>query len=434
MAARTAVNEVRTTTSTHSTPPGPTSRPPRTARYALVLGGLTAFGPLSIDMYLPALPAMADDLHSSDAQVQLTLAVFLLGLGVGQLVVGPLSDAFGRRTPLLVGVTIFTAASVVAALSPTLPVLIAARAAQAFGAAAGMVIARAAVRDLFSGVAMARFFSTLMLVTGAAPILAPVLGGQLLRWTSWRGIFVALTVFGVTLLVVAASALPETLPKSHRRSAQPRDILGTYVGLLRDRVFVGYAVTIGLAFSVTFAYISGSPFVFQQHYGLSASDYGFVFALNGIGLVLAGQLNGRLVSRFAPRTLLRTGLTLSLTGVVGLVVAAALRAEFPILLLPLFVTVSSVGMITPNATTLALADHPRSAGSASALLGLVQFFTGGAISPLVGLLGGDSALGMTVVMAVAAAAAFTTFAVLTRRPHRHQGKRSDESAQIDHVG
>src|SRR5690606_6862268 len=154
--------------------------------------------------------------------------------------------------------------------------------------------------------------------------------------------------------VVAASALPETLPKSHRRSAQPRDILGTYVGLLRDRVFVGYAVTIGLAFSVTFAYISGSPFVFQQHYGLSASDYGFVFALNGIGLVLAGQLNGRLVSRFAPRTLLRTGPTLSLTGAAGLVVAAALRAESPILLLPLLVPVCAVGGGAPGAHTVAL--------------------------------------------------------------------------------
>nr|WP_052309179.1 multidrug effflux MFS transporter [Saccharomonospora cyanea] len=401
------------------------TRPHRTARYALLLGGLTAFGPLSIDMYLPALPVMARELHSTDTQLQLTLAVFLVGLGVGQLVAGPLSDAFGRRRPMLAGVVVFAVASAVAALSPSVPALIAARAVQALGAATGMVIARAAVRDLYSGVAMARFFSTLMLVTGVAPVLAPLIGGQLLRWTSWRGIFVSLTVFGVVLLVVAALALPETLPRHNRRSAHPGRIARTYAALLRDRVFTGYALTVGLAFSAMFAYISGSSFVLQHTYGLSPSEYGLVFAVNGVGLVLVGQVNGRLVGRFTPRTLLWTGLTSALTGGLGVVVAAAVEAPLPLLLTPLFVTVSSVGMVGPNATTLALADHPHTAGSASALLGLVQFLVGGGTSPVVGLFGG-SALAMATVMATAAAAALLVFALLTR------AATSGEIGRIDH--
>ncbi|CAM2821990.1 multidrug effflux MFS transporter [Saccharomonospora xinjiangensis] len=429
MTASTAASETTTAASTPEpvTDRAGTSRPHRTARYALLLGGLTAFGPLSIDMYLPALPVMAQELRSTDTQLQLTLAVFLVGLGIGQLVAGPLSDAFGRRKPLLVGVAVFAAASALAAFSPSVPALIAARAVQALGAATGMVIARAAVRDLYSGVAMARFFSTLMLVTGAAPVLAPVIGGQLLRLTSWRGIFVTLTGFGVLLLVVAAFALPETLSRQNRRSARPGRIARTYATLLRDRVFIGFALTIGLAFAAMFAYISGSSFVLQHDYGLSPSEYGFVFGANGLGLVLVGQINGRLLGRFAPRTLLRTGLVIAVIGGLGIVAAAAWQAPLPLLLAPLFVTVSSVGMVSPNATTLALADHPRSAGSASALLGLVQFLVGGGTSPLVGLLGG-SALAMAVAMAAAAIAALSAFASLTR-----VAPSSDRIDRIDHL-
>lgn len=417
-------NVAGTTAETAS--PASTTRPPRTARYALILGGLTAFGPLSIDMYLPAMPVMARELHSTDTQLQLTLAVFLVGLGIGQLVAGPLSDAFGRRKPLLAGVVVFATASAVAALSPSVPALIAARAVQALGAATGMVIARAAVRDLYSGVAMARFFSTLMLVTGAAPVLAPLIGSQLLSWTSWRGIFASLTAFGVVLLVIAAFALPETLPEQNRRSARPGGIVRTYAALLRDRVFLGYSLTLGLAFSATFSYISGSSFVLQHTYGLSPTEYGLLFGANGIGLVLVGQLNGRLVSRFAPRTLLRVGLTSALLGGIGVVATAATPAPLPLLVTFLFVTVASVGMVGPNATTLALADHPRTAGSASALLGLVQFLVGGGASPLVGLLGG-SALAMATVMATAIAAALVVFALLTR-----PAPNSDEIGRIDH--
>ncbi|WP_028661838.1 Bcr/CflA family multidrug efflux MFS transporter [Saccharomonospora saliphila] len=391
-----------------------TPRRSRTARFALILGGLTAFGPLSIDMYLPALPVMGGDLHTTDALLQLTLAVFLVGLGVGQLIAGPLSDSWGRRRPLLVGIGIFTVASVVAALSPSVEALIAARAVQAFGAAAGMVVARASVRDLFAGPAMARFFSMLMLVVGLAPILAPVIGGQLLEWTSWRGIFVVLSAFGGLILVIAAAALPETLPTDHRRPAGVGRIVRTYRDLLRDRVFLGYTLTVGLAFAAMFTYISGSSFVLQDLYGLSPSEYSLAFGLNGVGLVATTQVNGRLVGRFAPRSLLRTGVLGITGGAAAMAAGVALGFGLAGVLVPLFVVVSSVGLVMPNATSLALSDHPHTAGSASALLGVVQFLVGGSASPLVGLVGGDSALPMAVIMVAAGIASITAFTVLTR--------------------
>lgn len=390
--------------------------PPGTARYALVLGALTAFGPLSIDMYLPALPSMAIDLRSSDSTLQLTLSSFIVGLGLGQLVIGPVSDAIGRRKPLLFGIAVYIVGSILCAISPSAELLIAARAVQAVGAAAGIVVARATVRDLFSGPAMSKFFSMLMLVTGLAPILAPVLGGQVLNWTSWRGIFWVLTVFGGLLLAVAAFALPEPLPAERRTAARVGDVLRTYGLLLRDRVFVGYAVAAGMIFSAMFAYIAGSSFVLQGVYDLSPQEYSIVFGLNGIGIVVAGQVNGRIVGRVRERTLLATGLVASTSGSVGIVLSVLLDLGLAGLLPPLFLVVSSIGLIMPNSNSLALADHPRSAGSASALLGVLQFLVGAAASPLVGLGGKGSALPMATIMASFGLLALCSFLFLARRP------------------
>ncbi|WP_211330379.1 multidrug effflux MFS transporter [Prauserella muralis] len=387
----------------------------RKARFALILGGLTAFGPLSVDMYLPALPAMTTGLRTDDATLQLTLAGFIVGLAVGQLVAGPLSDAHGRRKPLLVGVGLFIVASALCALSPSAELLIVARVLQAFGAATGMVIARATVRDLFSGIAMTRFFSMLMLVTGLAPILAPVLGGQVLTLTSWRGIFGALTVFGALLLVVAAFALPESLPASARRPARVGAVARTYLGLLRDRLFLGYALACGLAFAAMFTYISGSSFVLQGVYGLTPQQYSLVFGGGALGLVLAGQVNGRIVGRFRERSLLLTGLTAGTLGSLGLLAAATLDLGLAGLLPPLFVTVSSLGLVMPNATSLALADHPQTAGAASALLGVLQFIIGGVASPLVGFAGESSAVPMAAIMASFGLLALLSYGTLARR-------------------
>jgi len=373
---------------------------PGVAKLALVLGGLTAFGPLSIDMYLPAMPLMAGDLHAADATVQLTLTSFVLGLAIGQLVIGPLSDSLGRRRPLLAGLALYVVGSLLCAIAPTSGVLIAARALQAVGAAAGLVIARASVRDLFSGVAMARFFSTLMLVNGVAPVLAPVLGAQLLGWTSWRGVFVTLAVIGALLLAVVALLLPESLPEGLRSPARPGAVLRTYARLLTQRSFVGYALASGLMFAAMFAYISGSSFALQGVYGLSPQQFSLVFGLNGVGIIAMGGVNRRLVGRVSEHTLLLAGLSIAAAAGLGVLAAVVFHLGLIGLLVPLFLLVSTVGMVMPNATSLALADQARSAGAASALLGVLQFVIGGGLAtPLVGLGGPGTALPMAAVIA-----------------------------------
>jgi DHA1 family bicyclomycin/chloramphenicol resistance-like MFS transporter len=387
---------------------------PSTARYALILGGLTAFGPLSVDMYLPALPTMAADLRTVDSTLQLTLTAFVIGLALGQLVAGPLSDALGRRKPLMVGVAIYIVASVLCAISPSIELLIAARALQAIGAAAGLVVARATVRDLFSGTEMTRFFSMLMLVTGLAPILAPLIGGQVLTVTSWRGIFLVLTGFGALLLVVAMVFLPEPLPAQRRRQVRLGSVLRTYANLVREREFLGYALASGFLFAAMFAYISGSSFVLQNVYDLSPQQYSLVFGLGGVGIVLVGQINGRIVGRFPERTLLATGLLMATASAIAVTTAAALELSLAALLPPLFLMVSSIGLVMPNSTSLALANHPQSAGSASALLGVLQFLVGGLTAPLVGLGGKETALPMGILMTVFAALGLLSFATLTR--------------------
>ncbi|NIH79061.1 Bcr/CflA family multidrug efflux MFS transporter [Amycolatopsis viridis] len=398
------------------TAPAKVGRTPGTLRYALILGGLSAFAPLSIDMYLPALPRMADDLHSSAPTLQLTLTAFIIGLAIGQLVAGPLSDSLGRRRPLLAGLALYAVASVLCALSPSAELLIAGRAVQALGAAAGMVIARACVRDLFAGTAMTKFFSMLMLVSGLAPILAPVIGGQVLRLTSWRGVFVVLTLFGAALLLAAALALPETLPAERRRPARLGGTLRGYARLLRDRSFIGYALSAGLMFAGLFAYISASSFVLQEVYGLSPQEYSLVFGANGLGIVIAGQVNGRIVGRFRERTLLTVGLCASAVGGAGVLVAALTGLPLGVLLVPLLVMVSSIGLVMPNASSLALAEHPHNAGAASALLGVMQFVVGGLATPLVSIGGAASAVPMGLVMAAFAVVALLVFATLTRPP------------------
>ena len=394
--------------------PAKIRRTPGTLRYVLVLGGLSAFAPLSIDMYLPALPRMAEDLHSPAPTLQLTLTAFIIGMALGQLVAGPLSDSLGRRRPLMAGLAVYIVASILCAVSPSAELLIAGRSVQALGAAAGMVIARACVRDLFSGTAMTKFFSMLMLVSGLAPILAPVVGGQVLRLTSWRGVFVVLTIFGAALLLAAALAMPETLSPELRRPARIVATLRGYAGLLRDRSFVGYALSGGLMFAGLFAYISASSFVLQDVYALSPQQFSLVFGANGMGIVLTGQVNGRIVGRFRERTLLTVGLCASAVGGTGVLIAALAGLPLPALLAPLLVMVSSIGLVMPNASSLALAEHPHNAGSASALLGVMQFVVGGLATPLVSIGGEASAVPMGVVMAGFGIVALLVFATLTR--------------------
>jgi DHA1 family bicyclomycin/chloramphenicol resistance-like MFS transporter len=380
------------------------TRPRSVVALALLLGGLSSVGPLSLDMYLPGLPQLSGDLAASASATQLTLTACLAGLALGQLLVGPLSDRLGRRRPVLAGATLFAAASLACALAPSVEVLVGLRFLQGLGGAAGIVVGRAIVRDLYEGDAAARLFSSLMLVGGLAPILAPVLGGLLFAVTDWRGIFVVISLLGFALLAAAARGLPESLASRSSRRGGTRAVL-------RNRRFVAYALCSGLMMGAMFAYIAGSPFVLQTIYGLSPQVYSLVFAANGLGILAASYASRRLIGRTEPARLLNAGVAMGASGAGLLLVAIALDAPVAVVLVALALVVSSIGLVNPNATALALADHPADAGAASALLGTSQFLIGAATAPLVGLGGAADALPMgltiagTVMLAVLAAGA-----------------------------
>src|SRR5579859_1348812 len=390
------------------------TRSPRRVQLVFILGALSAFGPLSIDMYLPALPALSHDFGTGAAEVQLTLSASLLGLAVGQAITGPISDALGRRRPLLVGLAAYALASLLCVFAPSVAVLVVLRFVQGFAGAAGIVIARAVVRDLHSGVAAARFFSLLMLVNGLAPILAPLVGGLLLRFTSWRGVFIVLTIVGTLMLLAVATGLGETLPKESRQLGGIRSTMTTFGQLLTSRAFVGYALSCGLALGAMFAYISGSPFVLEGIYGLSPQWFSVMFGVNALGIMLAGQINGRLVGRVSPARLLVAGLVASAAGGVALLMVVTLGGGLIGILPSLFVVVASLGFVMPNATTLAMSGRPNTAGSASALLGVLHFSIGAAAAPVVGAFGTATALPMATVIAALGVSALAVFALLVR--------------------
>ena len=372
----------------------------------IILGLVNAIGPLSIDMYLPAFPEIASDLETSASQVQLTLTACVAGLALGQLLIGPLSDRLGRRTPLIAAMSTYAGASVLCALAPSAPVLMGTRFLQGLAGAGGVVIARAIVRDLHSGAAAVRLFSSLMLVTGLAPILAPLAGGQILNHTSWRGIFVVLTILSAGIAVLVTVALKETLPPERRSTHGLGRTLEIMRTLLKDRWFVGHGLAGGLGFGALFAYISGSSFVLQGIYGVSPQLYSVLFAMNGLGLIAGSQVNARLVGRYGPATLLRAGLTTIAAAACTLLVVVSIGGlGVAAVLAPMFVIVSSLAFVLPNSTALALADHPEVAGTASALLGMGQFVIGALVAPIVGAGGTDSAVPMATVMTIAALAA-----------------------------
>ncbi|TCC00656.1 Bcr/CflA family efflux MFS transporter [Micromonospora zingiberis] len=388
--------------------------PRQRLRLILVLGSLIAVGPLTIDMYLPALPAIVDDFATSSAAVQLTLTGTLVGLALGQLLIGPLSDAVGRRTPLIAGTALHVVASVGCALAPSIAVLGALRVVQGLGAAAAAVIAMAVVRDLFSGSSFARLLSRLLLVMGAAPVLAPTIGSELLRWTQWRGVFVALVVFGVLLMLVAIFGLRETLPPERRQRGGVVPTVRLYGTLLRDRPFVGLVLVAALAMAAIFAYVGGSSFVLQGQYGLDEQRFGFAFGAGAIGLIAATQANVRLLRRYTPQRILTAALFVgSAAALVLLGVAATGLGGLPALLASLWVVLAATGLAMPNAPAVALSRHGEAAGTASALLGAVQFGIGAVAAPLVGVLG-TGAVAMAVVIAGGLVAALVVLLVVVR--------------------
>ncbi len=396
--------------------PASMSRRRRVLLY-VVLGGLSAFGPLSTDLYLPALPEVGRDVMAGQGVVQLTISSSLIGLALGQLVAGPLSDNLGRRRPLLIGLAGFVVFSLVCAVAPDVWLLVLARLLQGCCGAAGLVISRAIVRDLFGPVESGRVFAELTIVSGLAPIVAPLLGAQLLRVTSWRGLFVVLAVIGA-LLVAGALTLPESLAVERRRSDGLRQTLAVGADLVRSRAFVGYALAAGFGTACLLTYISASPFVLQDGYGVSPQVFSLVFAVNSVGIVVAGLGGGRLTRRVGSARLLTTGQVLQAAGTVALLVVALTgSAALLPLLVPLFVVVACNGLISPHSTALALAPHPDVAGSASALVGAAQFLLAGLISPLGGLGGTGSALPMALTMAVVAVGSLLLCRWLTQAAH-----------------
>lgn len=389
-------------------------RLPSHGRLVVLLGALSAFGPLSMDMYLPGLPSMARDLSAPAWAAQLTITTTMLGLAGGQLVAGPISDALGRRRPLLAGVAAYMATSLLCAMAPNIWLLWLFRLGQGAAGAAGIVIARAIVRDLHEGIAAARFFALLMLVGSLAPILAPLVGGQLLHVTDWRGIFVVLAAIGGLLLVAAWWMLGETLPVAMRHGGGLRATVGVFGRLARDRQFAGYTLAAGLTFAAMATYISGSPFVLQDIHGVSPQLFSVLFAFNAVGIMIASQTSRALVGRFGPRAVMRTAVSVGAVGGVGVLVSVLADLGLGGLLPSFFVMVSSVGAVLPNAAALALADHPRTAGSASALFGLAQFAIGALAAPLAGVGGSHTALPMAIVMAVLPLAGLACLVLLTR--------------------
>jgi MFS transporter, DHA1 family, multidrug resistance protein len=391
-----------------------TARRGELVRMIVVLGSIIAIAPLTIDMYLPALPSITTDLMTDTTSVQLTLTGTLLGLAVGQVLIGPLSDALGRRRPLIAGLVVHVLASLLCAVAPNIAVLGGLRVLQGLGTAAATVVATAVVRDLFSGLAAAKAFSRLMLVMGAAPILAPTLGSQVLRWTQWRGVFVALAVLGVAVALVAILALPETLPRERRVRGGVAATIRTYGLIARDRTFVGLILVASLSMAALFAYVSGSSFVLQQQYGLSVQQFGLVFGAGAAGLIAATQFNVRLLNRYSPRQVLVGALVVgSAASLILLGFAATGVGGLVGILLPLWTVLASAGLALPNAPALALTRHGEAAGTAAALLGAVQFGVGAIAAPLVGALGGTS-LAMSVIIAGGLVGALTALMFVVR--------------------
>ncbi|PTQ67425.1 multidrug effflux MFS transporter [Pseudomonas sp. GV071] len=367
-------------------------------RILLILGALSAFGPLAIDFYLPSFPTLAHAFGTDVEHVQLTLAAYFSGLAIGQLVYGPLTDRFGRRLPLLVGVVLFTLASFACAMAPNLEWLIGARFVQALGGCAGMVISRAVIRDLCDPLASAKAFSQLMLVMGVAPILAPFGGGVLLNLFGWQSIFYCLTGFSVLCLLGVALWLPETIPTGIARPPL-RGAFRQYAKLLGDGQFMGHALTGGVAMAGMFAYIAGSPFVFIELYGVPPEHYGWLFGGNAAGFIVTAQVNARLLRHHGPGYWLVRIVWLYLLFALILLAVTALRpTQLLPLMLPLFCFIASLGCIIPNASACAMAGQGSHAGSASAMLGCLQFSVAAGAASLVGILHDGTAMPMALVI------------------------------------
>jgi MFS transporter, DHA1 family, multidrug resistance protein len=382
---------------------------------ALLLGSLGLLGPFTIDMYLPSFPTIVKDYGTTASLVQISLTTCLLGLGLGQLIIGPMSDVQGRRKPLLIFLTFYLIASITCALAPSIYLFIAARFLQGFAAAGGLVISRAIVRDIYNGRELTKFFALLMLVGNLGPIVAPIVGGGVLAVTDWNGVFFVLALVGLVLVLTVSVKLEESLPVEKRVPSNLTQVLSNFGSLFKDRVFLGYALTQGFIIAGIFAYVSGIPFVYQNIYGVSPQVFSLLFGVNGLALIIGTQLVGRLADIIPEKTFLKFGLFLSTIAGTFLLVALLLKAPLLAVAIPIFFLVCSIGIISTTSFALAIETQGHIAGSASALLGLLPFVLGSLTSPLVGLAGEYSAIPMAVVILSASLLALLSYFMLVRR-------------------
>ncbi len=385
----------------------------------MLLGMLSAFAPLSLDMYLPSLPTLATNLHMSASIAQLTLTFCLVGLAIGQLFAGPISDALGRRRPLLIGLAVYTAVSFGIAATTSVWALLVMRLVQGLAGAVGIVLSRAIARDDYSGTELTKFFAMLMLVNGVAPIFAPILGGQLLRVMSWHGVFVVLGAIGLLLLVAVTVGLPESLPQQRRLKGGVIHTVTTLGNLFRDRTFMGYSLAQGFVMAAMFGYIAGSPFVIQDLFAVSAQGFSLIFATNGLGIIIASQVSAKAAARYGEKRVFVAGLLLAAVSSLALLSFLFLGLTLWWLLPPLFLAVSSVGVVTTIGSSLAMQEQGDNAGSAAAVIGLAQLLLGAFASPLVGLGGRQTALPMGYVMVTLNVGSLLLYTVLVKR----KGKR-----------
>ncbi|CAI9394705.1 MULTISPECIES: Bcr/CflA family multidrug efflux MFS transporter [Bacillaceae] len=381
---------------------------------AFLLGSLSLLGPFTIDTYLPAFPTIVEEFHTSASLVQVSLTTCLLGLGLGQLIIGPMSDVQGRRKPLLIFLGLYLLSSLVCAVAPNIYMLIVSRFIQGFAAAGGLVISRAVVRDLYSGRELTKFFATLMLIGNLGPIVAPIIGGAILSFANWKVVFLVLTCVGAILTVVVSFKLEETLPTEKRVPSNMKQVVMNFGSLLKDREFAGYAFTQGFTTAGIFAYVSGISFVYQNIYGVSPQVFSLLFGINGVGLIIGTQIVGRL-SRFSEKTFLKSGLVLSMSASILLVIAILLHAPLLAVAIPIFLFVTSISIIGTSSFSLAMETKGHMAGSASALLGLLPFLLGSLTAPLVGIGGEYTALPMGVIIFASSLLAFLSYFILVRK-------------------
>lgn len=377
--------------------------------FVLILGALTAFGPLSLDMYLPGLPELTSDLQTTASLGQLSITTCLLGLATGQLLFGPLSDIQGRKKPLIFTLSLYTIFSLLSGLSSNIWIFIGLRFLQGFTGAAGIVIARASARDMYSGKELTQFIALLAIVTGSAPILAPIFGGIILKWFTWHTVFYTLSLIGFIMFVTVIFFLPETLPENNRNQGNVSSMFSSFGILFKDRTFLGIAFSQAFISTSMFAYIAASPFVLQNIYNVSAQQFSLIFAMNGLGIIIAAQIAGRLSHRFSELRLLRAGILFSFIGSVLLMFVVFLQLSLWIMILALFMVVSTVGMVNTTSFSLAMNRQGDVAGSASAFIGILPFAGGAIVSPLVGIAGENNAIPMGFVMFTCCLLALLTY-------------------------